>query len=71
MFYEFKATYWDDYNDCEKEDRGLVFAEDYAEAANKVKTDYGRELISMYLCEWDTCNTITVDEIKEGFKLYS
>lgn len=71
MFYEFKATYWDDYDDCEKEDRGLVFAKDYSKAADKVSADYGHQLISVYLCEWDTGNTITVDEIKEGFKLYS
>lgn len=71
MFYEFKATYWDDYDDCEKEDRGLVFAKDYGKAAKKVSAAYGRNIISVYLCELDAYNTITVDEIKEEFKLYS
>lgn len=71
MFYEFKATYWDEFNERDEEARGLVFAEDYSMAASKIKADYGKELISMYLCELDAANTITVDEIKEEFKLYS
>lgn len=69
MFYEFKVTYWDDFNDRDEQEQGLVWAEDYGEAAQKLKDDYGRELIDMYLQEWDTANTISLDEIKEGFHL--
>ena len=71
MFYEFKATYWDEYTECEREERGLVFASTYGEAAERVRTDYGRELIGMYLSQWDTAHTISIEEIKKGFKLYS
>lgn len=71
MFYEYKVTYWNEFDECDKEERGLVFADSYAEAAEKLYKDYGKELIDMYLQEWDTTNTVSLDEIKEGFKLYS
>ena len=69
MFYEYKVTYWDEIYEKDKEERGLVWAEDYGKAATKVKEDYGKELIDMYLQEWDTANTISLDEIKDGFHL--
>ena len=71
MFYEYKVTYWSEFDESDKEERGLVFATDYGDAANKVKKDYGDMLVDMYLMEWDTGNTVSLDEIKEGFKLYS
>ena len=70
MFYEYKVTYWSEYDESDKEDRGLVFARDYSEAASKVQNDYSN-LIDMYLQEWDTSCTVSLDELKEGFKLYN
>lgn len=67
MFYKFKVTYWDDYDEKDKADCGLVFAEDYSMAASRVKEDFGSSLVDMYLQELDTANTISIDEIKETF----
>lgn len=67
MFFKYKATYFDeDYN--EQEDRGLVCGKNYSEAAEHVYEDYG-DLVSMYLMEWNVGNTVTLNEIKEGFGL--
>ena len=71
MFYEYKVTYWNEYEEKDFEESGLTWASNYGEAANKIKEDYRDDLIDMYLHEWDTTNTVSLDEIKEGFKLYS
>ena len=71
MYYEYKVTYWNDANDAEEKDHGLVYGENYGDAAEKVDKDYGNSLIDMYLQEWEDTNTVSLYEIKEGFKLYS
>ena len=69
MYYQYKVTFWDTYEEEDCKEEGLVYAKDYGEAATKVKNAYGKELIDMYLQEWDAYEVISLDEIKEGFKL--
>ena len=71
MFYEYKVTYIPEW-DHEKpfsEERGLVYAESYREAADKVSDVFKDLLVDMYLCEWDCHKLISLEEIKQGFKL--
>lgn len=70
MFFQYKVNYIPP--DLEKviEEKGLVYASNYVEATNKVMKYFGEEnVVDMYLQAWDTYNCITLDEIKEGFKL--
>ena len=70
MFYKYKVTYYDNYKDEEIPDEGLVWAENYGDAANRVVSDYGHDnVIDVYLYEimidGETC--ISVDEINYNF----
>lgn len=50
MFYVYKVRWYDSYSDEEKEEDGLVFANNYGKAANKVVEDYGPEnVINIFL----------------------
>ena len=69
MFYEYNVTYWNDYEEKDMKERGLVWANSYSEAADKVYQDFKKDLIDMYLQEWDSYNSISLDEIKAGFHL--
>lgn len=69
MFYEYSVTYWNDYEEKDMKERGLVWANSYSEAADKVYQDFKKDLIDMYLQEWDSYNSISLDEIKRGFHL--
>ena len=69
MFYEYNVTYWNDYEEKDMKERGLVWANSYSEAADKVYQDFKKDLIDMYLQEWDSYNSISLDEIKIGFHL--
>ena len=68
MYYLYKVTYYDSYNDKEEAERGLIFAEDYGKAASQVRYDYGSDLIDMYLQELDTRRTISEEEINSAMK---
>ena len=69
MFYEYKVNYLPVFSDDPIEERGLVYAGSYAEAAGKIVGIFQDTLISMYLCEWDCHELVSVDDIKEGLDL--
>jgi hypothetical protein len=69
MFFEYKATWWNDMSNQEEEEHGILWADGYCTAAEKVYKAFKRDLISMYLQEWDMENLLTIDDIKEGFGL--
>jgi hypothetical protein len=69
MYYQYKVTYYNDYDGKTVKDEGIVYAENYGDAATKVKDDYGNGLMDMYLQEWDSTRTLSLDEIKDGFGL--
>lgn len=58
MFYKYKVGYYDEYNDEETYDSGIVCAPDYGAAANRVIYSYGKDnIFDLYLKE-----IITEDE---------
>lgn len=63
MFFLYKVRYWSDYDDEEKEARGLTYGKDYGEAANKVYEDYKDDVIDIYLQALEEENTLTEDDI--------
>ena len=70
MFYKYKITFYDDYADKEVEDVGLVWADTYGDAANRVVSDYGNDNtidINLHeiMVDGDTC--INEDEINYNF----
>ena len=67
MFYQYKVTYWSNYEDKEKVGEGIVVGANYSEAADNLKKDYGEDLIDMYLQELDLEHTVTVDDWNEIF----
>jgi len=69
MFYEYKVTYWNEYEEQEEFDHGLVFGANYGEAAMNVHEDYRPGIINIFLEEWDFGKTVSLDDIKAGFNL--
>ena len=41
MYYKYKVEYYDSYSDEEHDDEGMVYANSYGDAAEKVVDDYG------------------------------
>lgn len=70
MICKYKVSYYDDYNDKELFDEGLVWGETYGKAADNVTADYGRDIISLYLedVEADDSFCINKEEINYSFK---
>ena len=70
MFYEYDVTVWDTYDSNETSERGITYAKDYGEAANRIVEYYGAEyVISMSITEWDNELCLPLSDIKAGFKL--
>lgn len=71
MFYVYKVKWYDSYSDEEKEEEGLVWAENYGAAANNVVEDYGDEVTGVYISsaysEADT-KTISKQEVNYIFE---
>ncbi len=71
MFYKYKVTWYNSYEDKELTETGLVHADSYGNAANAVVEDYGKDdVIDIYLYEiynegGGAC--INVDELKDTF----
>jgi hypothetical protein len=71
MFYKYKVTWYNSYEDKELTETGLVHANSYGNAANAVVEDYGKnDVIDIYLYEiynegGGAC--ISVDELKDTF----
>ena len=49
MFYKYKVTYFDESTDKEVPSEGIVWGDNYGDAANRVAEDYGKDLIDIYL----------------------
>ena len=71
MFYEYKVKYIPEYTSdgLTREECGLLDANSYREAAEKVSDVFQDTLIDMYLCGWDCDKLISIEDIKEGFNL--
>ena len=62
--YQYYVEYWDNLNNCDGEDTGLVAAENYSQAINKVTEYYGEKNVShIRLTVYN--NPITFEELKE------
>ena len=73
MIFKYRVNWYDEYNDKEKAEEGLVWADSYGQAANNVIADYGKEyVIDMYLKEIvmnaDDVHCIAYDEIIHAFE---
>ena len=70
VFFEYKVNFLPSDSTEIAEERGLVSASNYVEAINKLMEYFGEEnIIDIYLQAWDTCDCLSLDEIKEGFEL--
>ena len=67
MYYKYKVTYWSEFEEKDKCDEGLVFGNNYGNAADHLRQDYGDNLIDMYLQELDLEHTVTVDDWNDIF----
>lgn len=45
MFYKYIVGWYDSYTDKETHDEGIVFAQDWGQAANHVVESYGRDCV--------------------------
>lgn len=61
MFYKYKVTYFDEYKDEEVPSEGIVWGDNYGDAANRVVEDYGKDLIDIYLYEIYVDGTYCID----------
>ena len=71
MFYKYKVTYFDEYKDDELPSEGIVWGDNYGDAANKLVEDYGKNnVIDLYLYELliDGTYCIDTDELKQVFE---
>ena len=70
VFFEYKVNFLPSDSTEIVEEKGLVSASNYVEATNKLMKYFGEEnIIDTYLQAWDTWECLSLDEIKEGFKL--
>ena len=71
MFYKYKVTYFNDSKDEEVPSEGIVWGDNYSDAANRVVEDYGNDnLIDIYLYEIciDGIYCIDKDELDYALK---
>ena len=61
MFYKYKVTYFNEAKVEEAPSEGIVWGDDYGDAANRVVEDYGKNLIDMYLYEIYVDGTYCID----------
>lgn len=63
MFYKYKVTYFDETKDDEVPFEGIVWGDNYGDAANRVVEDYGKDnLIDIYLYEIYIDGTYCIDK---------
>ena len=72
MFYKYKVTWYDSYNDEEVVEEGLTYADSYGNAANTIVENYGKDnVIDIYLYEVfndSDSACISADELKSIFQ---
>lgn len=51
MFYKYTVQYYNDYDDKEVSDEGIVFAESFGKAAEHVAEDYGEYVFEVTISE--------------------
>lgn len=72
MFYKYKVTWYNSYEDKELTEAGLVYANSYGNAADTVVEDYNKDdVIDIYLYEIYNEGTgacISTDELKNTFE---
>ena len=61
MFYKYKVTYFNEAKVEEVPSEGIVWGDNYGDAANRVAEDYGKNLIDMYLYEIYVDGTYCID----------
>ena len=66
-FFRFKVTYWDTFDEAEKQDCGVVFAEGYAGAAGKLESWYGNDLVSIDLLYETDNDVVLLDNVMMDF----
>ena len=68
--FEYRVNWYNDYEDKEIHAQGLVAANGYLEAVEKILHDYGEQnIIDLYLQALEDTNVIELDTIKRQFKL--
>jgi len=68
--YEYRINWYNSYEDREEYARGLVSADTYTHAMQKVMADYGEpNIIDIYLLALEDTNVIELKTIKEHFEL--
>ena len=68
--FEYHVNWYDDCGDKEIYAEGLVAADTYVDAAEKVLRDYGEEsVIDLYLQALEDTSVIELETIKRQFKL--
>ena len=70
MFYKYKVTYFDESKDDEVPSEGIVWGDNYGDAANRVVEDYGKDnLIDIYLYEIYIDGTYCIDKDELDYTL--
>lgn len=69
MFYKYKVTYYDESKDKEVPSEGIVWGDNYGEAANRVVEDYGEDLVDIYLYEIYIDGTYCIDKDELDYTL--
>ena len=70
MFYKYKVTYFDESKDEEVPSEGIVWGDNYGDAANRVVEDYGKDnLIDIYLYEIYIDGTYCIDKDELDYTL--
>ena len=68
--FEYRITWYNEYEDKEELIRGLAYGNTYAEALDNVIKDYGAKcIIDIYLQALEDTATIELNVIKEQFNL--
>ena len=68
--FEYRVNWYNDYEDKEEYDRGLVYGPSYVDAIEKVIKDYGEDaIIDIYLQALEDTDTIELVAIKQQFNL--
>lgn len=70
MFFEYTVNYLPPNSSDVIKEHGLTYASKYTEATNKLMRHFGEEnIVDIYLQAWDCYDCVTIEDIKEGFKL--
>lgn len=66
MFY-YRVEFWDEIDQRQREESGLLAAKSYGEAATRAAEYYGEKNVSsVYVEEWE--DVISEDDVMEGFE---